>query len=81
MKKTRLALWAFVFMMLLFPLAGAHAFNEGACAEDAGKYCKGVPAAGGKLKECMIKHRSELSNACKANLLDVLVKEREQKNK
>ena len=60
----------------------ALAWNKGACKADADKLCKDVPMAGGKLKKCLKEHEPQLTDACKANLLDaaVMVKENKDKN-
>ena len=44
-----------------------HEFKE-ACAEDAKKLCKDEKPGGGRIVQCLKKHESELSPACKANM-------------
>lgn len=51
--------------------AAAHAFEAGACHEDIEKYCKNEKVMDGELKACLKKHLQELSDPCKANLVDV----------
>jgi hypothetical protein len=58
--------------------ASVRAFEKGACEPDIEKYCKDVPIVGGKLKECLQKHIHELSDPCKANLLDLYLEKKQQ---
>jgi hypothetical protein len=44
-----------------------HEFKE-ACAEDAKKLCKDEKPGGGRIKQCLKKHESELSSACKSKM-------------
>jgi hypothetical protein len=37
-----------------------------ACKEDAGKYCKGIPAGGGRVLSCLKGREADLTAACKA---------------
>ncbi len=37
-----------------------------ACKPDVEKFCAGVEAGGGRLRDCLKQHESELSDACKA---------------
>lgn len=37
-----------------------------ACKDDAGKYCKGIPAGGGRILSCLKGRESDLAPACKA---------------
>ena len=39
-----------------------------ACSSDLEKHCKGIEPGGGRLKECLMKHKSELSDACTKTL-------------
>jgi hypothetical protein len=36
------------------------------CKEDRKKFCKDIKANGGKPRDCLIQHKDELSDACKA---------------
>jgi hypothetical protein len=50
-------------------LAAAKArFDEfvAACKDDAGKYCKGIPAGSGRILSCLKGRESDLAPACKA---------------
>ncbi len=76
MKKTSIAILG-LFLLSAF-IRPALAFTEGACKADEEKYCKGVPIIGGKLKECMEKHMEQLSDACKANILEMAIKKKEK---
>lgn len=37
------------------------------CADDAGKFCKGIIPGGGRIIACLISHESELTPACQAH--------------
>ena len=37
-----------------------------ACKDDAGKYCKGIPAGSGRILSCLKGRESDLAPACKA---------------
>jgi Cysteine rich repeat len=45
--------------------AKAEAAKE-ACQPDVDKFCAGVAAGGGRIRDCLNQHESELSDACKA---------------
>jgi len=72
---TRLALAS--SLILLFATR-ALSFTPGACQADEEKFCKGVPLLG--IKECMKKNLEKLSDACKANILDLAIQEKEKKS-
>lgn len=76
MKSSRLVLFA-LFLLILFARPAA-AFTEGACKPDEEKYCKGKPMIGGELKKCMESHIDQLSDACKANILELMMKAKEK---
>ena len=42
-----------------------------ACSTDLEKHCKGIQPGGGRLKECLSKHKSELSDACTKTLAEL----------
>ena len=39
-----------------------------ACRDDRKKFCKDVKTTGGKPRDCLLQHKDELSDACKAFL-------------
>jgi len=41
-----------------------------ACKEDVRKFCPGVKPGGGRIKECMVAHKDELSSTCHDALLE-----------
>ncbi len=62
---------AFIFGVTLAMTSGvrpAFAHTEGACKEDAKKFCADVKPGGGAIHECMKAHEAELSQACKDNI-------------
>lgn len=44
----------------------ASAANKSACSEDIAKFCQNIEPGAMALKDCLEKHESELSAACKA---------------
>lgn len=71
----------FGLFILVSWAAPAGAFTPGACKEDIDKYCKGVKVGENGLKACLHKHMAELSDACKANILDAFLKKKEAESK
>lgn len=69
-----LMLFFFALVALAFSPGSAPALERGACHEDIEKYCKNVPVA--QLKECMKQHIHELSDACKANMVDLYLEKK-----
>ena len=70
-----------LLLVVTFSLVGIHyagAFEPGACKADEAKYCKDAPTANDGKKKCMKEHMSQLSDACKANILDVAVEKKEK---
>ena len=70
------------FLALLTVTAFANplgAFEAGACREDEKKHCPGMAPLSDEAKACMKKNIEKLSDACKANILDMAVKEKEKK--
>ena len=48
-------------------LVASAAFAAGPCADDIAKFCPDVKSAGGAIMQCLEKHESELTEACKAH--------------
>ena len=69
MKKVATFVLSVITLSLL--ATGAQAFDPGACHPDIEKYCKNEKIADGELKACLKKHLAELSDPCKANLVDL----------
>ena len=42
-----------------------------ACSADLEKHCKGIQPGGGRLKECLLKHKSALSDACTKTIAEL----------
>jgi len=82
MKITRglsaLALFGFVAASSAFaadaPPAGGPAME--ACKADVQTLCPGVQPGDGRIKQCMMKNRSKLSDGCKAALKDQRAKKK-----
>jgi len=45
----------------------ASAHTEGACKDDAKKFCANIKPGDGRMMDCMKQHEAELSQACKDN--------------
>jgi len=43
---------------------------QGACRTDVKALCGSVQPGGGRVRECMKEHRSQLSNECKMSIAD-----------
>jgi hypothetical protein len=54
-----------LIMALLIVLVPSVSFAKGECKEDKKKFCKDVVEAKGDVGDCLEKHLSELSEACK----------------
>ena len=60
----------FLAAAMLFPSSMASARLAGACLSDAKALCPGVQPGGGKIRQCLKTHVTDLSDECK----DVLLK-------
>jgi len=56
-----------VFCLSLWAGTDALAQDQGPCAQDAARLCKGVQPGGGRVAKCMKEHEKELSPACREN--------------
>jgi hypothetical protein len=63
------------FLAMALP---AHAHMEGACKADVKKFCGDLQPGGGAIRDCMKKHESELSQACKDNIAEAKQKIQEK---
>jgi len=54
--------------LFFLPLAAAAQTPREACMGDYRKFCSGISPGGGKIKQCLIDHRRDLSEACRAAL-------------
>jgi hypothetical protein len=45
-----------------------------ACADDLQQFCAGVKTGGGRVAQCLKRHKDKLSAECKAEIADVLEK-------
>ncbi len=61
---------AVVSLVLLAGVVAARADVKTACASDVKSYCSGIEPKGGKLRDCMAEHRTQLSNECKLAVAD-----------
>ena len=57
-----------VCLVMLVMISGAFA-QEGACAPDIAKFCKGIQPGDGKLAQCLKQNQAALSPACKMHIL------------
>ncbi|MFO1463973.1 MAG: cysteine rich repeat-containing protein [bacterium] len=79
MKNLIIAALGLVITASLAPLA--HAFEFGACKKDIEKYCKDAGIEGGALKTCLHQHLAQLSDPCKANLVDIWLEKKQMEGK
>jgi len=52
-------------------LGGARARAEAPCHADAERLCPGIPATGGQLWACLMRHETQLSGQCVRNIQEV----------
>jgi Cysteine rich repeat len=67
-RRSILVVFAGAVVFSLVGAAGAWAADAQPCRADIAKLCKGVPQGGGKIRDCLRKHTSELSAGCKAKM-------------
>lgn len=58
----------------------ARAHTEGACRNDAKKFCGDVKPGGGRVRDCLKRHEADLSQACKDNIAEGKKKMQEKMN-
>ena len=63
----------FAMSLLFIGMQPVMALNQGACIKDEEKFCKDAPMQNDGKKKCMKEHLNQLSDACKANILDMTV--------
>lgn len=60
---------AFAILALLTACTAAEAESaRQACMADYRKYCAAVQPGGGRIKQCLTRHRAQLSEPCRAAL-------------
>ena len=52
---------------------------KGACRNDVQTLCGSIQPGGGRLRDCMSEHRSQLSNTCKLAIADRMLERKENK--
>ena len=52
---------------------------KGACRNDVQALCGSIQPGGGRLRDCMSEHRSQLSNTCKLAIADRMLERKENK--
>lgn len=67
-------------LFALWAAAPALAQIAGPCADELAKYCSGITPGGGRLKQCLEKHLSDVSPACR-DWLDEMRKKAEDLNR
>ena len=68
MKRCLLLCATFALASTAYADDGAGKVPDGPCKADVEKLCPGVQLGGGRIAACLKEHRSEVSEACKANL-------------
>lgn len=63
-----IAITAFIIVPGLAAAEGGP--GQGACKSDVQALCAGVQPGGGRIRDCMKEHRTQLSAACKIALAD-----------
>lgn len=71
----------FGILSLTLVAATAQAFHLGACHDDIEKYCKNVKLTDDGMKDCLKKHLPQLSDPCKANLVDIYLEKKKSESK
>ena len=70
----------FGILSLTLVASTAQAFQMGACHDDIEKYCKGVKLKDDGMKDCLKKHLAQLSDPCKANLVDIYIEKKKSES-
>lgn len=66
------------FLVTAFALE-LDAFTKGACKPDVKKYCPGMGFDKKKIEQCILEHRTEVSEPCKANIDEKLAERKAAK--
>jgi gas vesicle protein len=66
--RIRNALLSSLLGVILAAATSARAAGAEACKPDVEKFCKGIPAGGGRIASCLKSHEAELSQPCKDQL-------------
>lgn len=53
---------------------------RGVCMNDVKALCGSVQPGGGRIRDCIREHRTQLSNACKLAIADRMLERRQQKS-
>ena len=66
-----------VFSLSLLGMKSLHAFTQGACRQDAMKFCQAVIPDEEKVKKCLFEHRTKVSDPCKENIKETIDKKKD----
>lgn len=59
-----------VGIFVSMPALAEGGLMQGACMSDIKSLCGSIPPGGGRIRDCMKEHRTQLSIACKAAIAD-----------
>jgi len=58
--------------LILLNGTGAFAQQANPCAGDVENFCQGVQPGGGRIAQCLVQHKEELSPGCKIRIAEVV---------
>jgi hypothetical protein len=65
--------------LILLGSKGAFTQEDKPCAGDVEKFCQGVQQGGGRISQCLVQHKEELSLGCKLRIAEVIEQLKEVK--
>ncbi|HMK59852.1 MAG TPA: cysteine rich repeat-containing protein [Dissulfurispiraceae bacterium] len=71
---------ALLIFSSLFCCAVAHGASTSPCADDIARFCPNVIPGGGAIIECLEKHESELTDACRTHEINMYNRRGERKD-
>jgi Cysteine rich repeat len=67
---SKYGLWVAVGIFVSMPALAEGGLMQGACMSDIKSLCGSIQPGGGRIRDCMKEHRTQLSIACKAAIAD-----------
>ncbi len=68
---TFIVIAAFTLCLTLLGNTPAFAQGAGACVGDIQTFCQGIQPGGGRMVQCLVQHKQQLSPACKIHIAEV----------